>query len=207
MSAVAHFEQVDPILHQAAILIGEIPEVSKRRSKVDHFTELSASIVSQQLSTKVADVIWGRVLKLMTDEKVSPEQVLAIDTEIFRKQGLSYSKIKYIKDLAQKVVDSEIDLEKLDVLPDEEVIVELVKVKGIGRWTAEMFLMFSLGRPDVFSTGDLGLKRAIQKLYGLKTEPDEKKLLELSKKWAPYRTTASRILWRSLDNEPKVKSV
>jgi DNA-3-methyladenine glycosylase II len=118
-----------------------------------------------------------------------------------RDQGISWAKIKYIKDLAQKVVDHEVDLVQIETLSDEEVIIALTKVKGIGRWTAEMFLMFALARPDIFSTGDLGLKRAIQKLYGLKVEPDEKKLLQLSKKWSPYRTYAARILWRTLDQK------
>lgn len=202
---LAYFQKIDPVLYEAMKVIGEIPPVTKRRSKVDHFTELCASIVSQQLSTKVADIIWARVLHLLPDQQVTPESILSTDTESFRKVGISYAKIRYIKDLAQKVRDQVIDLEKLDDLSDEEIISELIKVKGIGRWTAEMFLMFSLDRPDVFSVGDLGLKRAIQKLYALESEPDEKYLRELSSKWSPYRTHASRILWRSLDNEPLTK--
>lgn len=200
----AHFESVDPILSQALARLGEIDLTSQKKNATDYFIALCESIVSQQLSVKVADVIWARVVALMPDQKISPEHILAIDTEVFRAQGMSYSKIKYIKDLAQKVVDKEIDLSLLDSLPNEEVITTLTKVKGIGRWTAEMFLMFALARPDIFSTGDLGLKRAIQKLYGLESEPDEKTLLVMSAKWAPYRTYAARILWKSLDNEPKI---
>ncbi|MEP7167223.1 MAG: DNA-3-methyladenine glycosylase [Candidatus Woesebacteria bacterium] len=209
----SHFQTVDSILFAALQKIGEIPPVTKKGNSADHFTELAASIISQQLSTKVADVIWTRFVHLFPEGKewakgqpepsLSPTKVLKVPDQLMRDQGLSWAKIKYIKDLAQKVVDKEIDLEHLDTLPDEEVITELVKVKGIGRWTAEMFLMFGLARPDIFSTGDLGLKRAIQKLYSLETEPDELKLLELSQKWSPYRTFAARILWRSLDNETK----
>jgi DNA-3-methyladenine glycosylase II len=210
----SHFKTVDLILFDALEKIGEIPAVTKKGNSADHFTELCTSIISQQLSVKVADVIWQRFVRLFpdsgewtkgqTEPSLSPEELLRIPDQLIRDQGVSWAKIKYVKDLAQKVIDKEIDLEHLDTLPDEEVIIALTKVKGIGRWTAEMFLMFALARPDIFSTGDLGLKRAIQKLYGLQTEPDEKKLLSLSKKWSPYRTYAARILWRSLDNEPKV---
>jgi len=209
-----HFEKVDPILFQALQTLTEIPAVSKKGNSADHFTELCASIISQQLSTKVADVIWARFVHLFSngtdwakgqsEPTLSPEELLQIPDQTMRDQGISWAKIKYIKDLAQKVVDHEIDLEHIETLSDEDVIIALTKVKGIGRWTAEMFLMFALARPDIFSTGDLGLKRAIQKLYGLKAEPDEKKLLQLSKKWSPYRTYAARILWRTLDQKNPV---
>ena len=194
-----HFQKADPILAAVFSTIELDLHPAKPRSNINHFVTLVESIVSQQLSTKVADVILARLLSALPDKKITPDTILATDTELLRKQGMSYAKIKYLKDLALKVKEKEIDLEHLDSLSDEEVIVELVKVKGIGRWTAEMFLMFSLERPDVFSTGDLGLKRAIQKIYNLPKEPNEKKLLTLSKKWSPYRTIACRILWRSLD--------
>lgn len=208
-----HFQSVDPILAQAFERIGEIPPITKKGSSADHFTELCASIISQQLSVKVADVIWTRFVHLFSNGKnwekgepevsLSPVELLSIPDQMMRDQGLSWAKIKYVKDLASKVIEKEILLEELDPLSNEEVIRELTKVKGIGRWTAEMFLMFALARPDVFSTGDLGLKRAIQNLYMLQNEPTESELLELTAKWSPYRSYASRILWRTLDNEPK----
>lgn len=208
-----HFESVDPILANALKAIGEIPPITKKGSSSDHFTELCASIISQQLSVKVADVIWVRFVHLFSngtnwkkgdpEPQLSPEELLTIPDQSIRDQGVSWAKIKYVKDLSQKVITQELLLEELDVLENEAVISELTKVKGIGRWTAEMFLMFALARPDVFSLGDLGLKRAIQKLYALENEPSEGDLLELTGRWSPYRTYASRILWRTLDNEPK----
>jgi DNA-3-methyladenine glycosylase II len=197
-----HFKSVDPVLAKALETIGEIPPVTKKGDSRDHFTALCESIVSQQLSVKVADVIWKRFTTLMHDD-VNPEVVVQTPDQLLRDQGLSWAKIKYVKDLAQKVIEKELLLEELESLENEEVIIALTKVKGIGRWTAEMFLMFALARPDVFSMGDLGLKRAIQKLYKLENEPTEIELTELTAKWSPYRTYASRILWRTLDNEPK----
>lgn len=208
-----HFESVDPVLAKALELIGEIPPITKKGSTSDHFTGLCASIISQQLSVKVADVIWMRFVHLFSNGKdwnkndpepsLDPSELLTIPDQLLRDQGLSWAKIKYVKDLAQKVLDREIDLESLDTLENDEVIIQLTKVKGIGKWTAEMFLMFALARPDVYSMGDLGLKRAIQKLYTLEKEPTEAQLQELTSKWSPYRSYASRILWRTLDNEPK----
>lgn len=115
-----------------------------------------------------------------------------------RSVGLSGQKARYIQDLAQKVTNKELVLEKLNMLENEEIINELVKVKGVGRWTAEMFLMFALRREDIFSYGDLGLRKAIQKLYGLKKEPTQKQAEKIAKNWIPYRTYACRILWKSL---------
>ncbi len=208
-----HFQRVDPLLAEALLRIGDIPPITKKGSSADHFTELCASIISQQLSVKVADVIWTRFVHLFSNAQdwkkgdpepsLDPQELLSIPDQVVRDQGISWAKIKYCKDLATKVINQEIHLESLDALSNDEVITELTTVKGIGRWTAEMFLMFALGRPDVFSTGDLGLKRAIQKLYTLESEPTESELIELTQKWSPYRTYASRILWRVLDNEPK----
>lgn len=192
-----HFKKHDPILYTAATqLKGPLtPSVSP-----NYYASLCESIVSQQLSVKVSDVIFARFLKLIQND-LSPENVLTYSVEQLRSIGISQGKAKYILDLSQKVRDKEVHLEKLQDMSEEEVIDELVKVKGIGKWTAQMFLMFSLGRPDIFSTGDLGLKRAIEKLYGI-SDPTEEKLLEISSKWSPYRTVACRILWRSLDNTP-----
>jgi DNA-3-methyladenine glycosylase II len=119
-----------------------------------------------------------------------------------RAVGFSYAKAKYVKDICRSVVEGEIDFESLRNLPDEDIIAELIKIKGVGRWTAEMFVMFSLGREDVFSLGDLGLRNAIAKLYGVDRD-DLKKIEKISQAWKPYRSLASRYLWSSLLNAPK----
>lgn len=162
------------------------------------FDRLVESIISQQLSVRVADVIYERVLNLMPKKKLDPKAILKIDDQSLRSAGLSFGKIKYIKDLSEKVSSGELDLENLENLNNEEVIENLTSVKGIGRWTAEMFLMSALGRPDVFSHGDLGLKNAIKKIYSL-PEYDIKKAEEIVIKWSPYRTIAAKILWKSLE--------
>lgn len=168
----------------------------------DFFRDLCESIVSQQLSVKASDTIFKRFLSLLPNSQLTPENVLKIPHEKLRSCGLSNSKSLYIKDLASKVIDGTVELDKLPAMINEEIIAELIKVKGIGRWTAEMFLMFALARPDIFSAGDLGLRNAIMRLYGLKRIPTEKKLIAIAHKWSPYRTYACRVLWRTLNNTP-----
>ncbi len=153
-----------------------------------YFEDLVDAITSQQLSGKAAKTIFNRV-KECVDGKITPEAIQGTDTESLRKCGLSYAKCSYVKDLADKVKNQELKIKSLDRLPDEEVIKELVAVKGIGRWTAEMFLMFSLTRPDVFPKDDLGIQKAMAKLK-----------LKKADRWKPYRTVASWYLWRSLEN-------
>lgn len=196
--ALDHFKKNDPILHKAGIQI----QTLTISIHPDPFLRLCRSIVGQQLSVKAAQTIFGRFEKLFK-QGISPKELLTIPEETLRGAGLSYQKIKYLKDLSEKTISGEIDLHELHTKGNEEIVTELVKIKGIGAWTAEMFLMFSLGRPDVFSYGDLGLQNAIMKLYKLKQKPTEKQMEKLSKKWIPYRTFAAMILWRSLDNEPK----
>jgi DNA-3-methyladenine glycosylase II len=167
----------------------------------NYFQHLVDTIISQQLSSKVATVILNRFIKLFrTKTFPTPRQVLNMSDDKIRAVGISHQKIAYIKDLAAQVAKKEIDFQKINQLSDEDVIVELIKVKGIGRWTAEMFLMFALGRQDVFSNGDYGLQKAIQKLYKLKKLPDKKTTEKISNRWKPYRTLACRYLWASLDN-------
>lgn len=199
--AFVHFQRVDPIMARAMERIGGLSETSQKMTDLNLFSSLCESIVSQQLSTKVADVIWGRVQRVFPDQKIHPEEILKIDTEHLRAQGISYAKIRALKDLSEKVTSNVVDLQSLQALSDEEVISMLTQVRGIGRWTAEMFLMFSLERPDVFSHGDLGLKRAIQRLYALDHEPTAMELENLSSRWSPYRTFASRVLWKTLDSK------
>ncbi len=191
--ALLHFKKVDLILFKTAKKVGHV----ELYSGSDHFIKLCKSIINQQLSNRVGDLIFERFKKLFNN-KIIPQKVLKIEDEKIRKIGISYSKIKYLKDLAKKIINKEIIFKEFENEKEEIIIEKLTTVKGIGRWTVEMFLMFSLGRPDVFSTGDLGLKNAVQKLYKLNEKPTEKQLLEISSKWSPYRTYASMILWRSM---------
>lgn len=201
--AIQHFKKHDPTLHGFAHKFGEL---EMRKNKRGHFEALVEAIVSQQLSVKASDTIFNRFVALFPGKKFpKPEDILKLSPEKMRSVGISNSKAVYILDLSEKVFNKELKLQTLDKLDNEEVITELTKVKGIGRWTAEMFLMFSLLREDVFSLGDLGLKNAIKKLYKLKNHPTEKQLNNLFKKWSPYKTYAARYLWKSLDNEPKIK--
>lgn len=167
----------------------------------DAYTALASAIVSQQLSGRVAEVIWGRVVALLGGD-VTAERVLATADESFREAGLSNSKTKYLKYLSEAVLGGLVKPGEFPGMEDEEIIQSLVAVKGIGRWTAEMFLMFSLGRPDVFSPGDGGLQRAVKKLYGLEEIPSAYELIAISDRWKPYRTFASFYLWRSLSVKP-----
>ncbi|MHB8963983.1 MAG: DNA-3-methyladenine glycosylase family protein [Saccharofermentanales bacterium] len=167
----------------------------------DPFAALASAIVSQQLSGRVAEVIWGRVAALL-DGQITAERVLATADESFREAGLSNSKTKYLKCLSEAVLSGLIRPAEFSVMDSEAIIQSLVAVKGIGRWTAEMFLIFSLGRPDVFSPGDGGLQRAVKKLYGLEEIPSAEELSSISSRWKPYRTYASLYLWRSLSVKP-----
>ena len=193
--ALKHFKKHDPILYEAALQV-KLGELIK---PVDAFIDLVETIINQQLSDKAATTIFGRFKKLFSGGKITPKQVLRVPDEKIRQAGISYSKIKYIKGIAQEIINNKLNLKSLEDLSDEEVVNELVKLKGIGQWTAEMFLMFTLTRPDIFSAGDLGLQNAMIKLYKLKKKPTSAQLLRISIKWSPYRTTASRILWRNLD--------
>lgn len=188
----------DPILYPVVTRFGELPPIEITS---DVFLDLTSTIVGQQLSTKAAGTIWGRFEQLFVDKKVTPEAIRALDEQTMRGAGLSFQKIKYMKGLSELVINNEIDLAGLQYMEDAQVIEELTKIKGIGVWSAEMTLMFSLARPDVFSIGDLGLRTAVSKLYGVDRN-DLEKILEISQKWSPFRTLASRYLWKSLDNEP-----
>lgn len=163
------------------------------------FLEICGSIIGQQLSVKAGDTIEKRFLSLYPTNNPTPLQVLNTDDEKLRTCGLSYAKIKYVKGVCEAVINKEIDFESMRSWPDEKIIENLIKLKGIGRWTAEMFLMFSYGREDVFSLGDLGLRNAVSKLYSVDRD-DLKKIEEISQAWKPYRSLASRYLWKSLNN-------
>ena len=193
-----HFKVTDPIIYE---YIEKIP-LEPLELPTNLFERLGRSIIGQQLSVKAAATIYRRLVELFPSGELDPAGLLALPDETMRGCGISGSKTKSLKDLATKVLDGTVDLNALHSLPEEEVIERLTKVRGIGRWTAEMFLMFSLGREDIFSHGDLGLKNAIQKMYGFKKPPTQKQIERIVKKWSPYKSHASRVLWRSLDNEP-----
>jgi len=172
----------------------------RKRKRPDYFEDLVASIVEQQLSGKAAKTIFSRVKTLLvkSGKRITPEAVLKAKDEKLRECGMSWSKVSYIKDLAKKVKKGEVDIKKLDKLTDREIIEELVKVKGIGRWTAEMFLMFTLARPDVFPLDDLGIRKGMDKLFKKKLSRED--MSKLSENWKPFRTTASWYIWRVVDN-------
>lgn len=200
----------DPILgaviKRAAALAPRTPEPPE-----DYFRSLVVAIVNQQLSGKAADTIFKRFETLFVEEAKkngrrrkkfpTPEEVLKMPTAKMRKVGLSGMKVSFLKDLSKKIIDKTVNLKEIDTWTDDEVIEHLTRVKGIGRWTAEMFLMFSLGRDDVFSYGDLALRNAMQKLYKLRKTPTPAQAAKISAAWKPYRTLASRYLWASLEIE------
>lgn len=166
----------------------------------DYFASIASAIIGQQLSNRVADVLWSRLVTL-TDGNVSPEIILALADEKLREIGISYAKIKYLKALATAVDNNSLELDRLNLLEDEDIVRQLTQVKGIGPWTAEMFLIFSMGRTDVFSIGDGGLQRAVKWLYQLDEIPGKDEMLRISSQWKPYRTIAALYLWRALDEK------
>ena len=164
----------------------------------DDYGALVRSIVGQQLSTSAARAIYGRLTDRFGGRTPTPAEVLADDPDELRTSaGLSHAKVRYLRSLAEHVLDGSLDLDRLDSLPDDEVIAELVAVKGIGEWSSHMFLMFHLGRPDVLAVGDLGIRRAVMIRYGLPKLPTTPELEAIAEPWRPYRTLACRFLWRS----------
>ena len=169
--------------------------------RVDHLSALVRAIIFQQLSTKAATTIHGRFIGLLPDGQITAAALAALADDQFRSVGISRQKALYLRDLAAKVRSGDLRLEGIEELDDESVIAALMAVKGIGRWTAEMFLMFRLHRPDVLPVGDLGIVTAVQKAYGLRKRPTAVRLLKLGDAWKPYRSIACWYLWRSLDNQ------
>lgn len=165
----------------------------------DLYVDLIDSIISQQLSGKAAATIFGRFKNLYSKGFPTPQQILKTPDDKIRACGISYSKISYIKGICKAIIDRTLNIKTITKFEDEEFIVELTKLKGVGRWTAEMILIFSLRRLDIFSTGDLGLRTAVSKLYKVDRD-DRQKIEKLAKKWSPFRSLASWYLWRSLEN-------
>jgi DNA-3-methyladenine glycosylase II len=197
----------DPTMAALIDRIGEIDLATRLRRRqekrpADAYGALLRAIVGQQLSTKAARTIYLRVLDLFDGQTPSPEQLLQARESDLRGAGLSGRKTEYIRDLAAHVLSGELELDRLDQLDDEEVIDEIVAVRGLGRWTAEMFLIFHLERPDVLSGGDLGIRKAIQLEYGLDEMPPPSQVIEIGERWRPHRSLASIYLWESLAAVP-----
>jgi len=201
--ALAALREADPVM---AALVDEHGAVVRRDLKRerpgDAYGTLVRSIVGQQLSTKAAATIYGRVLELFEGHTPTPEQLLKVSPDKLRSAGLSRAKVAYLRDLALHVEDGTLELQLLPDLPDEEVAAQLTAIKGLGQWTADMFLIFHLGRPDILPVGDQGIRRAIQVEYGLRKLPDAARMRKIAKPWRPYRTLACLYLWSSLDNTP-----
>lgn len=201
--AVAVLRESDPVMGRLVDEHGAIVRKDLKRERPDDaYGALLRSIVGQQLSTKAARTIYGRLTDLFGGRAPTPAELLAVDPEAVRACGLSRPKVSYLRDLAEHVEDGELQLDRLAELPDEEVVAQLTAIKGLGQWSADMFLMFHLGRPDVLPVGDLGIRRAVELAYGLKDLPDAAKLERIAEPWRPYRTLACLYLWSSLDNQP-----
>ncbi|MFN0099215.1 MAG: DNA-3-methyladenine glycosylase family protein [Gemmatimonadaceae bacterium] len=199
--AIAHLSQVDPVLGRWIAEAG--PCTLRRDNAGAHFHHIARSIVYQQLSGAAASTIWGRVLGLYGGTMPEPAQVIRTPDATLRGLGLSGRKVEYIKDLARHARSGALPEDALHAMDDDEVIAALTQVRGIGEWTAQMFLMFRLGRPDVLPVLDLGVKKAVQALYGLRKLPSEERLAKIGRVWAPHRTVAAWYLWRRVDNPPQ----
>jgi len=196
-AARRHLMKCDPTLRDLIKRVGpcELHAVAPK----DPFETLCKSIASQQLSTKAAATIFRRFEDLFPpDRRPTPERVMSLRDDEIRACGFSRPKVSFIKDLAGHVIDGRLDLKGLKKHPDDEVMRQLIAVKGIGRWTAEIFLMFRLGRQDILPADDIGLMNAVQRAYRLRKRPDPKKLRQIGEAWRPYRSVASWYLWQSL---------
>jgi DNA-3-methyladenine glycosylase II len=196
--AVAHLKRADPTL--AAVIARVGPCRFEPRAEGTHFEAVARAIVYQQLSGKAAGTIHGRFHALYGGRAPEPDELLATPDDRLRGAGLSRQKVGYLRDLAGRVAAGDVPLGRVELLGDDEVIAALTRVKGVGRWTAQMFLMFRLGRPDVLPDLDLGVQKAIQLAYGRRAMPKPADVLRVGRPWAPYRTVASWYLWRSLDD-------
>jgi DNA-3-methyladenine glycosylase II len=195
--AVAHLKKVDPVM---AEVIGQVGSYKGwPASQGTHFDAVARSIVFQQLSGRAAGTIHGRFQGLYGGRTPLPAELATTSDEQLRAIGLSRQKSAYLKDLGARVTSGDLPIETLHELSDEEIITALTQVKGIGRWTAQMFLMFRLGRPDVLPDLDLGIQKGIQRAYRLRKLPPPERVKKIGAKWAPYRTIASWYLWRLLD--------
>ena len=194
----------DPVMAGLVARFGELSYETRRRGRpqLDSYGTLVRAIVAQQVSAKAAAAIFDRLLGLFDGRTPTPAQIVEIETERLREAGLSGRRVEYLRDLAHHVRSGELELDRLPTMSDQEVIEEITAVRGLGIWTAQVFLMFHLERPDVLPTGDLGIRRAVQSEYGLPELPDHDRLIELAEPWRPHRTLACIYLWESLHNAP-----
>jgi DNA-3-methyladenine glycosylase II len=204
--AKKHLQTQDPVMK--SLLKAHGPFTAKAQS--DRFGTLVNSIISQQISTAAAASIKHRLHQAIAAQlglnkltRVSPQSILTFDLDQLRTLGISRQKGSYLLDLAEKVHSGEVELKRMSRMADEAVIEQLIQVKGIGRWTAQMFLIFSLARMDILPVDDLGIKNAIQRQYGLDSQPNAKQIEVIAQPWRPFATIASWYLWRSLQNDPK----
>jgi DNA-3-methyladenine glycosylase II len=198
-----YLRRQDPVLRRLIDDGGPIDPASDRRgSRPDAYEALARAIVGQQLSTRAAGSIWDKLQGAFGGDTPTPAELLAADEGALRGAGLSRAKVVFLRDLATRITEGELDLERLPELSDEDVTAALIEIHGVGRWTAEMFLIFHLGRPDVVSTGDLGIRRAVQRAYGLDELPATQELERIAEPWRPHRTLACLYLWRSLRATP-----
>ena len=202
----AHLHRADPVIARLIDEGGPLPLEPDSRGRPDElYGALVRTIAGQQLSVKAARAIWNRLIDRFEGRTPTPEEILADDPDELRTAaGFSRAKVVYLRSLAEHVVSGELELDRLAELPDEEVARELTAVKGLGEWSAHMFLMFMLHRPDVLPVGDLGIRNAVRAEYGLDAIPKPAELEAIGEPWRPYRTRACLYLWRSLDNEPAV---
>lgn len=199
-TAVRHLKRADPVLANIIERVG--PSRFARPTTGSHLDALVRSIVSQQLSTSAASTIYSRLIALVGVAEPGPAHWLALDDPDLRAAGLSRQKISYVRDLARHVQNDTLPMAKLHEMDDDAVIEALTAVKGIGVWTAQMFLMFRLGRPDILPVLDLGIRNAFRRVYRLRKEPTAKRMHSIAKPWAPYRSVASWYLWQSLELPP-----
>jgi DNA-3-methyladenine glycosylase II len=197
--AAARLAVTDPAMAGLVERFGTVDFIARFRRRVpagDPFVALLRSIVGQQLSTTSAEAIFGRFVALAGDGKLTPAVVLAASDADLRKVGLSGRKVEYVRDLAARVEDGRLDLHALRRLDDDEVVAAISAVRGLGRWSAELFLLFHLGRPDVFPAGDLVLRRGVRDLYGLEQIPVEAEARARAERWHPERSLAAMYLWQ-----------
>ncbi|MFI5412838.1 MAG: DNA-3-methyladenine glycosylase family protein [Candidatus Micrarchaeales archaeon] len=194
--AMLHLKKNDKTLKR---IINKLGVIEVNWSPPKPYEAIVESFIYQQIAGSAAEAILKKFKKLYNGRLPTPRQFLKTPEKKVRSAGISPQKYSYIKDLCERITKDELDLESLAELPDEEIIAILDDVRGIGRWTAEMFLMRSLSRVNVFAADDLGLRNAVQRAYKLKNAPDKKKIAELSKNWEPYRSVAALYLWRSID--------
>jgi DNA-3-methyladenine glycosylase II len=199
-AAYEHLRAADPVMARLLDANG-VPD--ERPPRTDVYAALVRTIVGQQLSTRSARAIYGRLLERVDGHPPTPQQILDDDPDELRvAAGLSHAKVRYLRSLAEHVATGELDIDRLTELSDEDAIAELVAINGIGEWTAHIFLMFTLQRPDVLAVGDLGIRRAVERAYDLPALPTPAELTKIAEPWRPYRTAACVVLWTSLANAP-----